>query len=443
MTRGQLLRKYLTPAILTQLSIFFFSIVDGIFTGRGVSTDALGAVNIVYPYILFFIALNMMMSVGGMTIAAVSIGRGDPARARRALMHSFVLSGLVSLLFSLGGMLFTRPLLSLLGAVGVYEQLGYDYLFWYSVFIVPSGICYLLSGFTLNDAHPSMVSIMTIITTCLNIFGDWLTIYPLGMGVKGAAIATGISQTVGMFILLPHFFRKTSVLRFSRFRWNGKECRNIMLRGLPECVSQFGFPLTVILLNRSLLSMLGVNAVNSFSVICYAANLCVAVYLGSAEGLQPLFGNAYGKKDYPGMRYFLRTGLIIAFSGTVLLIVLTIVFWGGVCSLYDVDALTRSVSTQALPRFLWCYGIQALNVIIAAYLFSTTRTKQALALNFIRGLVLNTLVILLLPRIFGADIVWFTYGIAETLALALSVWVLRRSDRKLLSDERSDTSRMT
>lgn len=435
MTRGQLLRKYLTPAILTQVSIFLFSIVDGVFTGRGIGTDALGAVNIVFPYIMIFTAVNMMMSIGGMTIAAVSLGRKDPVRARNALMHSFTLSGAVSLLFSLCGILFTRPLLQMLGAVGVYENLGYDYLFWYSVFFVPCGLCYCLSGFTMNDAHPAMVTIMTGVTAALNIFGDWLTIYPLGMGLKGAAIATGISQTVGMFMLLPHFMKKSSALHFTRFRWSGTECRSILLRGLPECVSQIGNPLTILLINRALLSTLGETSVNAFSVISYAASFCIAVFAGTAQGLQPLFGRSYGQKNHSDLRYFLRSGLIIGFIGSILLITLIVTCWGGICDLYEVDELTRSISTYAVPRISWGFSIQSFNVIIAAYLYSTTRTKQSLSINILRGLILNTLIILLLPAVCGPEIIWYTYGIIEALSLVFSVWLLRRSDRKLFASD--------
>lgn len=441
MTRGQLLRKYLTPAILTQVSIFLFSIVDGVFTGRGISTDALGAVNIVFPYIMIFTAVNMLVCVGGMTIAAVSLGRKDPTRARSALMLSFIMSGAVSLLFSVCGVLFTRPLLQLLGAVGVYENLGYDYLFWYSVFLVPCGLCYCLSGFTMNDAHPATVTVMTAVTAALNIFGDWLTIYHLGMGLKGAAIATGISQTIGMFILLPHFLRKTSVLRFTRFRRSGTECRNIFLRGLPECVSQIGNPLTILLLNRAILGTLGETSVNAFSVISYAASFCIAVFAGTAQGLQPLFGRSYGQKNHSDLRYFLRSGLLIGFAGSILLIALIIACWGGICDLYEVDELTRSISTYAVPRFSWGFAMQSFNVIIAAYLYSTTRSKQSLLINILRGLVFNTLIILLLPAVCGPEIIWYTYGIIEALSLIFSVWLLRRSDRKLFTDVRASAQK--
>lgn len=139
-----------------------------------------------------------------------------------------------------------------------------------------------------------LVSVVSVVTTLINIFLDWLFVFPLKMGMKGAAIATGISQTIGMLVVIGVFIGKKSILRFRKFKFDKHLLLKMFGRGTPEAVNQFTTPIATLFTNHVLIAYLGEIYVNAFSIICYVASFSVAVFWATAVGLQPLFGKSYG-----------------------------------------------------------------------------------------------------------------------------------------------------
>ena len=123
----------------------------------------------------------------------------------------------VAAIFTIVGVFFTNSICNLLGASETFHHLTVDYLFRYSVFIIPSVVSVALQNYCRNDNASGLVSAVVAVTTICNIFGDWMLIYPIPMGTKGAAIATGVSQTIGLLIVLTHFIRKRGFLRFGKY----------------------------------------------------------------------------------------------------------------------------------------------------------------------------------------------------------------------------------
>lgn len=431
--RNKLIIKYITPTILSGVSYFLFTIVDAIFLGHGVGTDALGAINLSMPYVNILNALFMITTIGGATIAAVHLGREDADKANSVFMHAVSGTVVIAAVLSFVGVFLTDPLAKLLGANATFHGMVTEYLFWYSVFIIPSGLGIVLQGFVRNDGNPGLAGVSVIVGTLLNIFGDWLFIFPLQMGLKGAALATGISQTIGMLIVISHFLRKKGQLSFRPFRFAGKQMGEVLVRGLPETISQFGNPITITCMNHILLAQIGDIAVNAFSVINYVASFSMALFYGVSEGLQPLFGVNYGSKNESDLKYYLRSGLKINFFGSILIVLVVSFFSAPVCALFGADAATVEFTVANMGKYAWGFIFMALNVLISSYFYSTMHTKEALIINVLHSFVINTSIIVLLPMAFGVGIVWFTFGIYEILVLLVSAVLLRRSMRQKLT----------
>ena len=335
----------------------------------------------------------------------------------------------ISALLMLAGTCLTGPLCRLMGASDTFDQLTTEYLFWYSVFIIPSGLSTALQGFCRNDGSPMLVSAATIIGTAVNIVGDFLLIFPLKMGVAGAAIATGVSQLVTFLIILSHFIRKQGVLRFCRFRVEGALLHKIAVRGLPACIAQFANPMTTLWINKMLVQQLGDIAVNAYSIISYVATFSMGVFFGVSDGLQPLYGQSYGAKDERSLRYYFRAGSIINLAGSLIINGALMVIGGAVCALFGADAATLAYTVRVMPLYSWGFVVVRLTTNISSYLYSTKRSREADVISVLRSFVFNTIIILLLPRILGGDVIWHTFGIAETVVLLISVFLLKRSER--------------
>ena len=422
-TQSKNLRKYIVPAMISNAAFFVLTIVDGMFVGNGVGIDALGAVSIAMPYVMLVGAISVLFTIGGVAVAAVRLGRGDDEGANQAFMHSTAAIIGVFALLTIAGTAFSDQVATILGANETFHGMVSDYVFWYSFFLIPAGLFTCLSNFARNDGDPKLSTVASLVCTAANIFGDWLMVYPLQRGVGGAALATGASQVFAVVILLTHYFRKKGKLRFRRFKVSIPLYQKILLRGLPEMVSQFAAPITTYSMNRVLMGI-GDAHVNAYSVIGYAGSLFVSLIYGLAAGLQPLFGQSYGAKDDKSLRYYIKSGLTMSIVGGIALFGLTFLIGRPICLLFGADAAAIDIVVDALPKYCLNYVFATSSAVIAAYLFSTKRTQYAIPLNVCRSIIFNFLCINFLPLLFGENFVWFTVAVAEGICfvIALALW---------------------
>lgn len=429
-SRKKLIFKNVAPAILANACVFLFSVVDGIFVGQGAGMDALGAVNLALPFVLIVQALNAMASIGGVTVTAIRFGRGDKEGAQNAFMHAVTINFIVGCLVTLIGCGLTGPVCRLLGATGNYFELAKDYVFWWALFAVANSVSLNLQSFCRNDSNPGLVAITNVVITTLNIFLDWLFVFPMGKGVAGAAIATGISQVVGLCVILTHFVFKKGELRIQKYKPQAKLYGKIVLRGLPEAIAQFSTPVTTFCMNKTLMVAYGNIGINAFSVISYLSSFTMSVFFGASEGMQPLFGHAYGEKNDDDLKHFYRAGQIISIVGSTICVAVYVIFPHLLCRLFGADEATVDFASIHIWEYCWGFIVGSVNTMISAYFYSTKRSGQAIALNIVRSLVMNSIVITVLPLIFGKAIVWHTFGIFEVLVLIVAALIKKCSERK-------------
>ncbi|MFW6676776.1 MATE family efflux transporter [Lacrimispora sp. AGF001] len=421
--------KIVIPTVFSQCAIFLFTIIDGIFVGRGVGTDALGAVNMALPFMMIIAAAYLLTTIGGVTIVAIRIGRKDVSGANQAFMHALCLTALLSAIFMIIGTVFNEVLVMALGAAGVYHDMVSEYIFWCSIFTIPSAMSITLQGFGRNDNAPILVMVATIASTVCNIFLDWLFVFPLQKGLAGAAIATGISQLLSFLIIAMHFIWKRGDLRIGKFKVEGALVKKVLTRGLPEMLSQLATPIMTICMNAVVLRYIGNNGINAYSVISYISAFTFAVILGVAEGMQPLFGHSFGEQNEQDLKYYFRVGRILSFVGSLLVYIVTFFVGANICKLFGADAAATEVAVETLPKYGWVFLFAALNTINGAYLYSTKRTKESVLLNVLRGFVIIPACVWSISIISNGTLIWFTVGIGEVLSLLVGAVIVKRSER--------------
>lgn len=429
-SRKKIIFQNVGPAILSNACVFLFSVVDGIFVGNGAGSQALGAVNLALPFVLLAQALNAMASIGGVTITAIRFGRDDKEGAQNAFMHSFTLNLIVGIFITLCGSGLTRVVCALLGASEGYLPLVREYVFWYALFAIPNALSLNLQSFCRNDGSPGLVAVTNVISSGLNIFLDWLFVFPMQMGVMGAAFATGISQTVGLLVVFTHYVLKKGNLRIRRYKLQGKFFQKIVFRGLPEAIAQFSTPVTTLCMNRTLMAAFGDIGINAFAIISYLSSFTMSVFFGASEGMQPLFGQAYGAKEDENLKQYYRAGQLISVAGSALCVAVYVIFPHSLCRLFGADGETLAFTVTHMWEYCWGFIIGSINTMMSAYFYSTKRSGQAIALNIVRSLVMNSLIITVLPKIFGSAVVWHTFGIYEVLVLILAIVLKTGSERK-------------
>ncbi|RKI81168.1 MATE family efflux transporter [bacterium 1xD42-87] len=428
--------SYIFPAVGSLFVTYLYNVMDGIFVGQGVGSAALGAVNIGVPFITFAVAIVAMFPMGGATIIAIRMGRDDKDGANNAFMTALTLTVLTAVILTVAGTVFSQQIVDLSGARKLGEEMrrmSADYLFYYSAFSLPMLMSNCLSVFVRNDGSPTLSFVGMCAGAVSNIFLDWLFIFPLQMGVIGAAVASGLGQIVSLLVLLSHFIRKHGNLRIRRFTIQPVLIRKICKRGAPEAVTQLTTPVTALCYNLVLAGLVGDIGVSTYSVLSFIYSLANAVLSGVAQGLQPLWGNSYGKQDTKEINDYFRFGMAINLVLSVLVSAGLILFDEPAIRIFSQDMDLINAASKALPVFSLSFIPMALNLVYTSLLYSTKRTKQADIIAVCRGIVIKAIAIFCIPIIFGSNTIWAAPLVAEMITFAIAVILTTTSEKYSLT----------
>ena len=422
--------SYIFPAVGSLFVTYLYNVMDGIFVGQGVGSAALGAVNIGVPFITFAVAIVAMFPMGGATIIAIRMGRDDKDGANNAFMTALTLTVLTAVILTVVGTVFSQQIVDLSGARKLGEEMrrmSADYLFYYSAFSLPMLMSNCLSVFVRNDGSPTLSFVGMCAGAVSNIFLDWLFIFPLQMGVIGAAVASGLGQIVSLLVLLSHFIRKHGNLRIRHFTIQPVLIKKICKRGAPEAVTQLTTPVTALCYNLVLAGLVGDIGVSTYSVLSFIYSLANAVLSGVAQGLQPLWGNSYGKQDTKEINDYFRFGMAINLMLSVLVSAVLILFDEPAIRIFSQDMELINAASKALPVFALSFIPMALNLVYTSLLYSTKRTKQSDIIAICRGIVIKAIAIFCIPIIFGSNTIWAAPLVAEMITFAIAVILTRKT----------------
>ncbi len=428
--RVKQLCSYIFPAVGSLFVTYLYNVMDGIFVGQGVGSAALGAVNIGVPFITFAVAIVAMFPMGGATIIAIRMGRDDKDGANQAFMSSLTLTILTAVALTIMGTVFSQQIVDLSGARDLGDEMrrmSADYLFYYSAFSLPMLMSNCLSVFVRNDGSPALSFVGMCAGAVSNIFLDWLFIFPLQMGVIGAAVASGLGQIVSLLVLLSHFIRKHGNLRIRRFTIQPVLIRKICKRGAPEAVTQLTTPVTALCYNLVLAGLVGDIGVSTYSVLSFIYSLANAVLSGVAQGLQPLWGNSYGKQDTKEINDYFRFGITVNLVLSVLVSAGLVLFNEPTIRIFSQEIALIKAASKALPVFTLSFIPMALNLVYTSLLYSTKRTKQSDIIAICRGIVVKAIAIFCIPVIWGAKAIWAAPFVAEMITFAIAVVLTRKT----------------
>lgn len=419
------LLRYIVPSAGGLCVTYLYNIVDGIFVGQGVGHLALAAVNITVPFITTLVAVSSLFAMGGSTVIAIRLGRGDEKGANDAFMTALTMTLLLSMVLLLVGTLLPEQIALLCGSSQTILPMAKEYLFYYTLFSIPFLLSNCLSVFVRNDGAPGLAFCGMCAGAAANIFLDWLFIFPLQMGLMGAAIASGLGQVLSLLILISHFMRKQGQLRIQKYQNSLNLIWKICKRGVPECVSQLNTPVTAFCYNWVLSNTLGDIGVSTFSVLSFIYSLANAVLSGVAQGLQPLWGRAFGRGDGQELKEYFNTGMKINIVASAIIYILLFVFRIPVVRLFNSEQALVEMASDALPVFALSFLFMAVNLIFTAYFYSTKQSLKSDIIAVSRGIVVKAAAIFLIPVILGSGYVWCSVAVAEVITVVICL-ILRK-----------------
>lgn len=423
---------HFSAATVASLMVFsLYSIVDGLFVARGVGEYAMTAVNLSVPFVNLLFSIAVIFAVGTSTIIAYLLGQKNAQSANKLFSQNLVTLVVIGVTISVLVLAFTEPLARLLGA----EEVTLEYTIHYLQGLAPFAVCFMISYnlevLVKTDGRPRLALVTVCVGCVTNCVLDYLAIFHWGLGIWGAAAATGLSQLLTCIIYLTHFLGKHTTFHPVRFRMDWKIYRRLLPIGISDGLTELCNGLMIFLFNHTILRCIGTNGLVAYTIIAYANTLVINITMGVSQGSQPLISFQNGRGDGTAIGNLLRYGLrtmcgIAAVCFTVLFLAapkLVAVY------LPEAGAEMLTFATDAFRRYSLCYLPVGFNIYIAGFLTAMERPLPAVSISTGRGLILQGSILLLLAAVLGGSSIWFAPVISEVLCLGLSVFSLLRLRR--------------
>ncbi|MBQ8270239.1 MAG: MATE family efflux transporter [Bacteroidaceae bacterium] len=420
---ASLFRKLLIPTLWGTVSICAVTAIDGIFVGHGVGADGVAAINIVVPIYQIMSGIGLMIGTGCSVVASIHLARKNIKVARLNIAQAVFFSSLLT--FILCALVFAFPVraAAILGASDTLMPQVLSYLKW----IMPSFLFQMWSMIGLFvirlDGSPRYAMWCNIIPTALNAILDWVFIFPLGMGVEGAAIATSASITIGGIMALAYLLFCADTLRIQPLKISRKSImlalRNIGYQCRIGASTLFG-ELTLATLffagNHTFMRYLGDAGVGAFGIASYYTPFFFMFGNAVVQSAQPIISYNYGISRWREIKEVRRL-LLVTSAAIGLAVALLFMFIPDLLVALFVDTASRAgqLAIAGFPYLATGIVFFILNVAVIGYYQSVEQIKRASIFVFLRGFVLLTPCFILLPKMLGTEGIWLAMPAAEII----------------------------
>ena len=422
----ELFARFAIPQMIGLLFNSVYTIVDGVFIGNRLGREAMAAAAVAVPLIEILISVAIAVAAGAGVLIAARLGSGKGDEARRLFNTAAWMMGAAGLGVVLLGNLCLEPLALLLGAAPEVLPQAMAYL-WYIVTFAPFQLfSFLLGGMARNDGRPKLAMTAMIAGAASNIVLDYVFMYPLNLGIRGAALATALGPIFSVLILLPHFLLRRGTLYFQAVRPRLAEGRSILVCGAPSFLMEFSIGIVTFLYNvavsRHGYGELGLAA---YLIIGYLMLILLTLFLGMAEGLQPVFSRfmATGEeKRNLAMRRF-STKVFLGVGVISCLLIFLGSRWFFLLFAPEDPELTAFAASRSIPYFCGFF-LTGFNILMISFFQATRQTGRAMVLSLLRSVILPPALLLLLPALLGREGVWVCQSAADALTALFAICFL-------------------
>ena len=422
MSNISVLTTFVLPQMIAMLFNSVYLIVDGIFIGHRLGPDALAAGGLAVPVVEIVIALAMMISVG----AGVKISQGfasqDFKTANQIFNQSNRLTLILSLALSVLGVVFVKELSLLLGASPVVLQDTMTYLKFFFLGLPFLMFSFTLSTFVRNDHAPKRAMWALVVGALSNIILDYVFMYPLNLGMAGAALATALGPVIGVMILLPHFIKKEGELFFQSYRLNRTFIKDLIHTGTPAFVTNFSIGMTALFYNLAIVRFgYGDLGLSAYLIIGYIALISLRCFMGAAQGIQPIL-SIYKEQEQEDRIHSLHRFMVIVMGifafGMILLI---IVFQRPFTLIFTSDTHLINTTIPIIKVYFFNLVFAAINILVATNLQALNHQRASLLLSLSRTTLPLVFFLVILQTIFPQGGIWWAMSATEIMTLLLSI----------------------
>lgn len=421
------LYQYIAPNILAMVGMSCYILADTFFIATSQGTNGITALNLALPIYGLIFAIGSMIGTGSAIRYTLAKATGQQ-ETKKYFSNALIWDAIVSVIFIAAGLFFPGQVMRVMGADAVIEAIGIPYIRIVLCFTPFFMMNYAFTAFVRNDNAPHIAMAATLLSSLFNIVFDYVFMFPLGMGMTGAALATAVSPIVSILICMVHYLSPKSSVAFHFMVPSVKMLISSCSLGVVAFVGEIASAVTTMVFNFVLLGLDGNTAVAAYGVIANTALVGTAIFNGVSQGLQPLASEAHARGEEHEKHQILIKSIVTG-------IILSIVLIGGVWFFAsDITSAFNSehsaqLAAYAIPGIrIYFIGFFAagINIICTGFLSATDHAKESSIVAISRGIIAIIIFALVLPTFLGITGVWLAFPAAEAVTLLLAIFMTKR-----------------
>lgn len=416
------LLKFVAPSIIMMVFLSVYSVVDGLFVSNFVGSDAVAAINYIFPVFMVFGSIGFMLGAGGSALVSKTLGEGDKEKANEYFSMLVYVTAGIGVVIALAGQFAVPEIAKLFGAEGVI----YDYCVLYGRVLLSAQPFFILQNifqsFFVTAEKPRLGLIVTAVAGGINIILDAVFVAGFKWGLAGAAAATVAGQVFGGVFPLVYFLRRNnSLLKLGKTRIHFKELLKSCTNGSSEFLSNVSSAVVIMLYNYQVSKLVGDDGVAAYGAIGYVMMIFFSIFMGYAVGCAPLIAFNFGAKNNEELRNLFKKSLIIMAVSGLLMTGLSEALASPIIMLFGFDGELFEMTLRGFRIYSVAFMITGFSVFGSSLFTALNNGLVSAVISFLRTLVFQIAAVMVCPVFMGLDGVWSATCFAEVLALAVTV----------------------
>lgn len=422
--------RFLIPSLGSAMVMSIYTLTDAIVIGKGVGANALAALSITTPLLCILMSMGILFGVGGSVQMSVHRGTGNYEKANRYFTLSFATLALIAVLLWIIYGFGISTLLRIMGANDILYPYALSYMRYINVFLPVAVFSNYFAIFVRADGDPNRAMAGVMSGGVVNIVLDIVFVFPMQMGIGGAALASAIGMVIQVIVATTHFFSSKNALKFIRPKHVASSVMQIISNGIPSFFNEFANGFIVLLFNIQILKYCGSAALSVYSVISNCVILFNSLFTGVGQSVQPIIATNYGAGRWDRIQKVTRMafvtigvmGLIFSLSG--------ILFPEGVCAIFmKLDGEMKAIAKMGIRMYFITFLPMGINLLTSYYLQSILSVKKSLCISLLRNVILSSIAIIVFPILFSGNSLWIAMPVVEIVVLFISVVFLLQNRR--------------
>ena len=432
---GSLLRMYAVPGIIAQTAASLYNMVDSIYIGhiKDVGSYAISGLAVTFPLMNLSSALGTLVGVGGMTLMSVLLGQNDYDNANKVLGNVLTLNVAIGLIFTTFMLLFLEPVLRFFGASDATLPFAREYM---TIILLGNVITHLyfgLNGAIRASGKPKVAMGLTLFTVTSNAILDPIFIFVLGMGIKGAAIATILCQFMALTYSFRFFLDRSRVPHFPKglFKLDWRIARQSLAIGLGPFLMNAAACMVNLFVNQQLGKYGGDLAIGAYGIVNRITFMFVMIVMGFNQGLQPIAGYNYGARQYSRVKEIFKLTAKWAILTTTLCFLISELLPGAAVGLFTNDSYLLGLAEKGLRTMNLMMPLVGFTMITTTFFQCLGMVNKSIFLSLSRQLIFLLPMLYLLPLKFQEQGIWMSFPISDGITIVISFLFIAALFKKL------------